>query len=96
MLLTWNICYICMFTERVIPKSVELKAGTRGGIKKDRGAAKMRQDGWQKWIRGGGKNEIAGVKQFQRVGVVKKRQGVGITIKKEVYFTLFFFCEHVP
>ena len=50
----------------------------------------MRQDGWQKWIRGGGNNEIAGVKQFQRIGVVKKRQGVGITVKKEVYFTLFF------
>ena len=40
MLLTWN-----MFTGRVIPKSVELKTGTRGGIKMDRGATKMRQDG---------------------------------------------------
>ena len=77
MLLTWN-----MFTGRVIPKSVELE--------KDRGATKIRQDGWQKWIRGGGKNEIAGVKQFQGIGVVKKRQGVGITVKKEIYFTLFF------
>ena len=59
MLLTWN-----MFTG-VIPKSVERKTGTRGGVKMDRGATKMRRDGWQKWIRGGSKNELAGA------GVVK-------------------------
>ena len=69
MLLTWN-----MFTGRVIPISVECKIGTRGGVKMGRGATKMRQDGWQKWIRSGSKNEIAGA------GVVKKRQGVGIDL----------------